>query len=103
MRPYEFVLCPNQLNVKESFQKKRQGPKDDILVTSSDDNEASLSCEDQTFLQVMEAGEAEAAEFVHRNCYVDDANFRIVNGRCHFLRSLHNTQKRNILLNLPFG
>ena len=64
MRPYDFVLCPNQLNVKESFQKKRQGPKDDIFVTSSDNN--------NKLLQIMEAREAEAAKFVHHNCYVGD-------------------------------
>lgn len=59
---YEFVPCPNHFRIKETFEKKKGHLKYNIFTTSTDDNEASPSCEDQRFLQIMEAG-------VHKNIH----------------------------------
>ena len=44
---YEFVPCPNRFRVKESFLEKKQNLTDDVFITSREDNEVSLSCEDR--------------------------------------------------------
>ena len=52
---YEFLPCPNQFTVKESFlQQKRD--LTDVFITSGEDNDVSLSCEDHKFLDIMETG-----------------------------------------------
>ena len=57
---YELVPCPNQLRVKESFTDRDQGTESDVFQTTREDNDVSLSCEDQRFLEIMESN-------VHRN------------------------------------
>jgi len=41
------VPCPNRFRVKESFLEKKQNLTDDVFITSREDNEVSLSCEDR--------------------------------------------------------
>ena len=57
---YEFVPCPNQLQVKDSFTERDRGTESDVFRTTREDNDVSLSCEDRRFLEIMEAN-------VHRN------------------------------------
>ena len=51
---YRFLPCPNQFKVKESFLRRRKDITDDLFVTSQEDNDVSLSCEDRKFLDIME-------------------------------------------------
>ena len=53
---YELVPRPNQLRIKESFSERREDPENDIFCTTQEDNEVSLSCEDQKFIEIMETG-----------------------------------------------
>ena len=53
---YRFLPCPNQFKVKESFLKERKDLMDDVFITSQEDNDVSLSCEDRKFLDIMETG-----------------------------------------------
>ena len=64
---YEFVPCPNQSRVKESFTERDQGAESDIFRNTQDDDDVSLSCEDWRFLEIMEA-------IIHRN---DDGNWEM--------------------------
>ena len=57
---YRFLPCPNQFKVKESFLRRRKDETDDLLITSQEDNDVSLSCEDRKFLDIMETS-------VHKN------------------------------------
>ena len=57
---YEFVPCPNQLRVKESFTERDRGTEGDVFRTTREDNDVSLSCEDRKFLEIMEAS-------IHKN------------------------------------
>ena len=57
---YEFLSCPNQFKVKDSFLEKKQDLKDDVFISSWEDNDSSLSCKDCKFLAIMETG-------VHKN------------------------------------
>ena len=57
---YEFLPCPNQFKVKDSFLEKKKTLTDDVFTTSREDNDVSLSCEDRKFLDIMETG-------VHKN------------------------------------
>ena len=51
---YRFLPCPNQFRVKESFLKRRKDITDDVFITSQEDNDVSLSCDDCKFLDIME-------------------------------------------------
>ena len=57
---YEFLPCPNQFKVKDSFLEKKKTLTDDVFTTSREDNDVSLSCEDRKFLDIMETS-------VHKN------------------------------------
>ena len=57
---YEFLPCPNQFKVKDSFVEKKQDLKDDVFISSREGNDVALSCEDRKFLAIMETG-------VHKN------------------------------------
>ena len=57
---YEFLPCPNQFTVKESFLEQKRDITDNVFITSREDNDVSLSCEDRKFLDIMETG-------VHKN------------------------------------
>ena len=57
---YEFLPCPNQFTVKESFLEQKRDIADNVFITSREDNDVSLSCEDRKFLDIMETG-------VHKN------------------------------------
>ena len=57
---YRFLPCPNQFRVKEGFLRQRKDITDDLFVTSQEDNDVSLSCEDRKFLDIMETS-------VHKN------------------------------------
>lgn len=57
---YRFLPCPNQFKVKESFLRRRKDITDDLFVTSQEDNDVSLSCEDHKFLDIMDTS-------VHKN------------------------------------
>ena len=56
---YRFLPCPNQLKVKRAFLGERK-TTDDLFVTSQEDNNVSLSCQDRKFLDIMETS-------VHKN------------------------------------
>ena len=64
---YEFVPCPNQSRVKESFTERDQGAESDIFRNTQEDDDVNLSCEDWRFLEIMEAN-------IHRN---DDGNWEM--------------------------
>ena len=57
---YQFLPCPNQFKIKESFLRRRKDKKDDLFIISQEDNDVSLSCEDCKFLDIMETS-------VHKN------------------------------------
>ena len=57
---YEFLPCPNQFTVKESFLEQKRDITDNVFITSREDNDVNLSCEDRKFLDIMETG-------VHKN------------------------------------
>lgn len=57
---YEFLSCPYQFKVKESFLEQRKDLTDDVFITSREGNDVSLSCNDSKFLDIMETG-------VHKN------------------------------------
>ena len=57
---YEFLPCPNQFTVKESFLEQKRDITDNVFITIREDNDVSLSCEDRKFLDIMETG-------VHKN------------------------------------
>ena len=57
---YKFLPCPNQFTVKESFLEQKRDLTDNVFITSREDNDVSLSCEDRKFLDIMETG-------VHKN------------------------------------
>ena len=54
---YEFLPCPNQFTVKESFLEQKRDPTDNVFITSREDNYVLLSSK---FLYIMETG-------VHKN------------------------------------
>ena len=56
---YEFLACPNQFTLKESFLEQKRDLTD-VFITSREDNDVSLSCEDHKFLEIMETG-------IHKN------------------------------------
>ena len=56
---YEFLPSPNQFTVKESFLEQKRDLTD-VFITSGEDNDVSLSCEDRNFLDITETG-------VHKN------------------------------------
>ena len=60
-RDNEFMPCPNHFRIKETFEREKEDLQY-IFATSTEDNEASPSCEDQQFLQIMKAG-------VHKNIH----------------------------------
>lgn len=64
---YELIPRPNQLRVKDSFTKQDQGVESDIFWNTQEDNDVSLSCEDQRFLEIIEVN-------IHRN---DDGNWEM--------------------------
>ena len=47
---YEFLPCPNQFTVKESFLEQKRDIMDNVFITSREDDDVSLSCEDHKFL-----------------------------------------------------
>lgn len=57
---YKFLPCPNQFTLKESFLEHKRDLTDNVFITSREDNDVSLSCEDHKFLEIMETG-------VHKN------------------------------------
>ena len=59
-RIYELVRCPNSFKTKETLSQGEEYLKENAFYTSQEDNEISLPCEDQKFLEIMEGG-------VHKN------------------------------------
>ena len=53
---YEFLPCPNQFRVKNSFLEKKQDLKNDVFILTWEDYDASLSCKYRKFLAIMETG-----------------------------------------------
>ena len=59
-RIYELVPCPNSFKTTETLSQGEEYLKENAFYTSQEDNEISLPCEDQKFLEIMEGG-------VHKN------------------------------------
>ena len=54
---YELVPCPNQFKVEDPILERAT---DSIFKTTRSDNEPSLSCDDRSFLEIIETG-------IHKN------------------------------------
>ena len=52
----EFLACPNQFKVKDSFPEKKRDLADDLFNMSCKDNDVSLSCKDRKFQDIIETG-----------------------------------------------
>ena len=47
---YEFLPCPNQFTVRENFLEQKRDIMDNVFITSREDDDVRLFCEDRKFL-----------------------------------------------------
>ena len=57
MRNISLLCCPNQIKVTDPFLER---VTDDIFRKTRDDNDPGVSCEDRTFLEILDRG-------IHKN------------------------------------